>query len=340
MAEPLLPFVSVIMPIRNEAAFIAESLDAVLAQDYPADRMEVIVVDGQSTDGTAEVAARYCRSDSRLILLSNPARIVPAALNLGIRQSHGNILVRVDGHTVIAPDYVRRCVEHLQRGEADNVGGLMRSVGRAYFGRAAALATSSPFGIGNSPFHYSEKEQFSDTVYLGAYRREVFDRIGLFDEALQCNQDYELNYRLRSAGGRILCTPEIQSIYYCRESLPAIWRQYFQYGLWKVETLRRHPKSLQPRQLAAPALVLGLVALALLGLSFHPAWILLALGGLFYLILAAAFALPKAMRAGSLSLWPGIVLTFLTLHLAWGSGFWVGIFRPISGRGSSKKGAG
>jgi glycosyltransferase involved in cell wall biosynthesis len=327
MTENPLPFVSVVMPIRNEAAFIAESLGAVLVQDYPADRMEVIVVDGCSTDGTPEILERYRATDSRLVVLSNPARIVPSALNIGIRHARGDIVVRVDGHTVIGLDYVRKCVEYLQRDDADNVGGLMRPVGRTYFGRAVALATGSPFGIGNSKFHYSEKEQFVDTVYLGAYRREVFDRIGLFDEELLCNQDYELNYRLSAAGGRILCTPEIRSIYYCRESLTTLGRQYFRYGLSKVRTLRKHPRSLKARHLAAPVFVFGIGALAVLGLIFRPAWYLLAIGAALYLGLATAFALPKAIKAGSPGLCLGVVVTFFTLHLAWGTGFWAGVLR-------------
>jgi glycosyltransferase involved in cell wall biosynthesis len=336
MSQTLPPFVSVVMPVRNEATILPESLEAVLAQDYSKERMEVIVVDGESTDGTTEILKRYQESEPRLMILNNRAHIVSAALNIGIRQARGEIFVRVDAHTVIAPDYVRRCVEHLERGDAENVGGLMRPVGRTHFGRAVALATSSPFGIGGSKFHYSEREQFTDTVYLGAYHREIFDRIGLFDEELICNQDYELNYRLRAAGGRILCTPEIRSLYYCRNSPGALFRQYFRYGFWKVRTLRRHPHSLRVRQLVAPTFVGGMIALAALGFLFTPSWYFLLLGSSLYLALAGSFALSQAIRSGSFLLWPATVLAFLLLHLSWGLGFWAGIFsllrRRISGR--------
>jgi len=334
MTDPTLPFVSVVMPVRNEASFISESLGAVLAQDYPPDRMEVIVVDGDSTDGTLKILEQHQGSEPAVIVLRNPARIVPSALNIGIRNAHGEIVVRVDGHVIIASDYVRKCVESLQRGDVENVGGPMRPRGKGYFGRAAALATSSPFGIGGSKFHYSEKEEFfTDTVYLGAYRREVFDRIGLFDEKFICNQDYELNYRLRAAGGRVLCTAKIRSLYYCRESLSALWRQYFSYGLWKTRTLKKHPRSLQPRQLAAPTMVLGILALGSLGFFFQPARYLLALGAILYLGLGIAFGLAKVLVAAEPGLLPGVVLTFLTIHLAWGLGFWVGIFKALFSRG-------
>jgi glycosyltransferase involved in cell wall biosynthesis len=337
MNEPGLPFVSVVMPVRNESALIADSLGAILAQDYPADRMEVIVVDGNSTDGTRETLEEFQRSEKRLVLLSNPARIAPSALNIGIAAAQGEIVIRVDAHTVIAPDYVEKCVTYLKRGDAQNVGGPMCPVGKTYFGCSVAMATSSPFGIGGSKFHYSEKEQFSDTVYLGAYRREVFDRIGLFDEEFICNQDYELNYRLRAAGGRILCTPRIRSTYFCRESVPGLFRQYFHYGFWKVRTLKKHPRSLRIRQLVAPAFVLGIVFLAALSLTFPPALCWLRAGLILYLGLAGAFALRKAMQPGSLPLWPGIVLSFLILHIAWGLGFWMGVLSLLR-RGLRREG--
>lgn len=337
MPETPLPFVSVVMPIFNEAVFIERSLGAVLAQDYPANLMEVIVVDGGSTDGTRQTLEQFQKSDPRLVILTNPARIIPSALNIGIRHARGDLIVRVDGHTVIAPDYVRTCVEYLLRDDVDNVGGLMQPVGKTYFGRAIALATSSPFGIGNSKFHYSEKEQHVDTVYLGAYRRQVFDRIGLFDEEFLCNEDYELNYRLRAAGGRILCTPTIRSIYYCRESPIALWRQYFRYGFWKVRTLRKHPRSLQVRHLVAPTFVFGTTLLMVLGLLFPWAWYLLAIEVALYLELAAIFALAKAIKAGSPGLGPGVVAAFAILHLAWGTGFWAGLLRLLLEAGVRQK---
>jgi len=325
MSSFSLPSVSVIMPVRNEAVLLPRSLEAVLAQDYPSHLLEVLVVDGGSSDGTREILERYQRSDSRLRILDNPAGIVPSALNLAIREARGQVIVRVDAHAVIAPDYVRKCVEYLTRGEADNVGGPMRPRGTTYFGQAVALATSSPFGIGGSRFHYSKKRHYVDTVYLGAYWRQIFDRIGPFNEELICNQDYELNHRLRAAGGRILCTPDIRSVYYCRNSPGALFRQYFRYGFWKVRTVEKHPSSLKIRQLVAPAFVGILALLFLLGLLLPTAWKLLGAILLLYMILAASFGLSRALSSGSLLHWPATILAFLILHLAWGLGFWAGL---------------
>ena len=202
-ATPL-PFVSVVMPVRQEASHIAHTVGAVLAQDYPGELLEVIVADGMSTDGTRGVLEGIQREHANLIVLDNPGRIAPTALNVAIRAARGAVIVRVDGHTEVAADYVRECVEALARSGADNAGGRMNALGEGAFGAAVALATSSPFGVGGARFHYSDREEWVDTVYLGAWRRDVFDRIGFFDEELVRNQDDEFNYRLRASGGRIL----------------------------------------------------------------------------------------------------------------------------------------
>ena len=204
------PFVSVIMPIRNESDFIARSLGGVLTQDYPHDRMEVLVADGLSSDNTREIVRGLAdHSDVPIILVDNPGQIVPTGFNTALKQARGEVIVRVDGHTIIEHDYITCCVEALYRSGADNVGGKMNAVGRGALSQAIALATSSSFGVGGARFHYSNKEEFVDTVYMGAWRREVFERIGCFDEEMVRNQDDEFNYRLRSHGGKILLSPTI-----------------------------------------------------------------------------------------------------------------------------------
>ncbi len=324
----LLPTVSVIMPVRNEEGFIERSLAAVLGQDYPTGRLEVIVADGMSTDGTREIIAsvadRCLRVPVRLV--DNPGRSVPSGLNRAVAAAAGEVIVRVDGHTVVAPDYVRECVAALGRSGADNVGGRMDAVGEGVFAEAVALATSSPFGVGGARFHYSEREEWVDTVYMGAWRKETLLRLGLFDEEMVRSQDSELNYRLRSRGGRILLSPRIRSHYYCRGTLRSLWRQYFQYGYWKVRVFQKHPRQMQLRQFVAPAFV-G-TALAAMALSpFHSAGRALAalvLGCYAIANLGASFRI--ARKRGWVHL-PLLPVVFGTIHAGWGLGFLAGLAR-------------
>jgi succinoglycan biosynthesis protein ExoA len=324
--EGLLPFVSVVMPVRNEAGFIERSLGSVLGQDYPADRMEVIVADGMSDDGTREMVCAAAGRDARVRLVDNPGRIAPTALNAALAGARGTIIIRVDGHTEIASDYVRQCVLELERTGADNVGGRMEAEGNGTVRQAIAAATSSPFGVGGARFHYSEAEEWVDTVYLGAWRRTTFDSLGLFDEELVRNQDDEFNYRLRAAGGRILLSPKIRSRYYGRSSLSSLARQYFQYGLWKVRVLQKHPRQMRPRHFIPPLYVATLLLLAL-GALFAPATRVGLLGGAGIYVVACLFASAAAARR---TRFPEALLlpaVFAVLHLSYGIGFLAGLVR-------------
>ncbi|MCH8224042.1 MAG: glycosyltransferase family 2 protein, partial [Chloroflexi bacterium] len=257
------PFVTVIMPIRNEERFIERSLGAILAQNYPPDRYEVLVADGMSTDRTREIA-RAVAGDRNVTILDNPGKIAPTALNIGIRHASGEIIVRVDGHTEIAPDYIRKCVDALERTGAECVGGRMDPVGQTSFGRAVAVATSNRFSLGGSRFHYATQEQETDSVYMGTYVKRVFSRVGLFDEGMVINEDDDFNYRLRSAGGRVVLVPGIRSIYYNRGTPGGLWRQYFKYGLWKVRVVQKLPGQVRLRHLAPSGFVSFLVVAAAL----------------------------------------------------------------------------
>lgn len=316
------PHVSVVIPMRNEAAHIGRCLDSVLAQDYPADRLEVIAVDGDSDDDSAAVLRSY---GTRVRVLRNPARIVPTAMNIGISAARGAIVARLDAHTVLAPDYLRIGVETLQRTAADNVGGPMIAVGGGAFGAAVALAMASRFGIG-AHFHFATQDREVDTVYMGMYARAVFERIGLFDEELVRNQDDELNYRLRKHGGRIWLTTRMRSQYQNRQSLKTLARQFFQYGLWKVRVLQKHPRQMSPRQFVPPLFVLALVGSALLApWSTLAAWAFAGVVGAYAGALTMA-ALTVARQSG----WrpfPLVALAFATMHLSWGAGFLVGLLR-------------
>ena len=334
------PTVTVIMPVRNEASFIERSLGAVLAQDYPADRLEVLVVDGMSDDGTREIVRRMLAGRPNARLLDNPRRIVSTALNLGLAEADGEVIVLVGGHTLMIPDYVRRCAEALAETGADCVGGVLNTVAETEVTQSIALAQSSRFGVGGASFRIGRNKGGEvDTVAFGAYRRQVFDQIGGFDEELIRDQDDEFNYRLRAAGGRIWLDPRIRSTYYARSTLRSLGRQYFQYGYWKVRVFQKVPGSAQARHWAPPLFalaVVGGVPAALLLPALRPFYIA---GLALYLLTGLIVSVRMAARAG----WHHLMrlpLAFATLHLAYGLGFWAGMlhFGPPWNRGIFRRG--
>ncbi|MDX6498809.1 MAG: hypothetical protein QOG23_2069 [Blastocatellia bacterium] len=320
------PFVSLLMAVRNEASFIERSLGAVLAQDYPQDRFEVIVADGLSTDTTREIIEGVAAQHPNLGLVDNPGRIVSTGLNAALRAARGEIIIRVDGHTVIAPDYCRQCVETLRQTGADNVGGRMSAVSEGVFGRVVALATSSRFGIGDARFHYSGREELVDTVYLGAWPRDVFQRVGMFDEEMVRNQDDEFNYRVRAAGGKILLDPRIKSQYYNRATPLSLWRQYFQYGYWKVRVLQKHPRQMSSRQFVPPLFAMTLFLLCLTAPFLRAGRFLLAAIVITYLVLSLGASILSARR-NHWRLLPLFPVAFAIIHFAYGSGFLLGLVR-------------
>lgn len=326
-----LPLVSVIMPVRDEAAYIERSLGAVFAQDYPAEQMEILVVDGMSTDGTREYVIDAQTAHANLRLIDNPRYIVPPGLNLGIAQARGDIIVRVDGHCEIAPDYVRRCVEHLLAGDIEAVGGPIETVGETNEAQAIALAMSSWFGVGGSAFRtVKDRPMLVETVAFPAYTRETLQRLGPFDEELVRNQDDEYNYRLSKSGGRILLSPDIRSRYYSRSSLRKLWRQYYQYGFWKVRVMQKHPRQMRARQFVPPAFVAALLGSSVFGMFIRPIRSLLAL----ILVLYAAADLAASLSLGrthGLRHVPRLLLIHPILHLSYGLGFLAGL-RHFAGR--------
>jgi succinoglycan biosynthesis protein ExoA len=318
--------VTVILPVRNEESHIFQCLSAAINQDYPKENLEIIVADGMSTDHTREIVTDLQTANPNLRLIENPGQIVPTGLNEGIRQARGDIIVRVDGHTIIAPDYVSECVRALQKSGADNVGGKMDGVGKTPFGKAVVLATSSPFGIGNARFHYSDREEFVDTVYLGAWPKEVFQRVGLFDEEMVRDQDDEFNYRMRQGGGKILLSPGIKSVYTVRETPRGLWKQYFQYGFWKVRVLQKHPRQMSIRQSIPPVFVSALALFSVLSVFSRISRYFLGLISNAYLAanFAASIAVGKK-RNGYLI--PRLSIAFAILHMAYGTGFISGTFQ-------------
>lgn len=323
-----LPFVTVIMPIRDEADFIARSLGAVLAQDYPPERMEIIIADGMSSDDTrAEIARLAAQHPERAIMvIDNPRQIVPTGMNLAQRMARGAIIVRVDGHCEIAPDYISQCVAHLQRGEADGVGGPIETVGQTPNSQSIALAMSSWFGVGGSAFRtVKNRPLYADTVAFPAYRRDVVERVGAYDESLVRNQDDEYNYRLRKLGFRLLLTPKIRSRYYSRATLRKVWRQYYQYGFYKVRVLQKHPRQMSLRQFVPPLFVAVLILGGLLAVFSPLVRLLWTLVVITYIAVNLSVSAALAARHG----WQHLLrlpLVFAALHLSYGLGFWHGVW--------------
>ncbi len=320
-----LPFVSVIMPVRNEGIFIERSLKAVLDQTYPANLMEVVIADGMSTDDTRERIKRLAGSGQSVVkIVDNEKRIAPSGLNRALEQAKGEIVIRVDGHCEIDAAYVENCVALLLAGKADGVGGPIETIGETAVARAIALAMSSKFGVGGSAFRTVEdREIYTDTVAFPGYTRTILDRAGPFNEELVRNQDDEYNFRIRKMGGRILLSPTIRSRYYSRSTLRSLWRQYYQYGYWKVRVLQLHPKQMSIRQFVPFAFVVSLITLAILGVLTNFGWLLLLAVAALYLAANILAALTTVKR--KFVLIPALSFSYLILHISYGLGSLVGM---------------
>ena len=302
--------VSIVMPAADAAGSIVDSLRAVLAQDYP-DIVDIVVA--AADDATADAAAR-----AEVTVIPNPSGSTPAGLNRAISASRGDVIVRVDAHSIIPPDYVSRAVRTLEETDAENVGGMQVPVGTSFWERAVAAAMSSPAGSGDARYRIGGPAGPVDTVYLGVFRRSVLEDIGAFDETFRRHQDFELNQRIRTAGGVVWFDPELRVEYRPRASLSELARQYFGYGVWKRSFSRTHPGSLQLRQLAPPILVIAVTAS--LGLSLVSPWFLLIPGGYSVgLIAAGVVSVPKAGVAAV-----GVPAALATMHFSWGLGFLIG----------------
>ena len=322
------PFVSIVIPVRNEEQYIGKVLESILAQSYPADRMEIVVVDGRSTDRTREVLQRYQQQHAFIRCIDNPDGYVPHAMNRGIRAAQGDVIVRIDAHAEYPKDYVQRLVEWLLRLKADNVGGVFVTLpgGQSDLSRAAALAMAHPFGVGNAQFRIvdsdDETPRLVDTVPYGCYPRSVFDRIGLYDEDLLRNQDEELNARIIQNGGKIYLIPAVKIYYYgSRRNLRSLARMFYQYGYFKPLVNMKLKRPASWRQFVPPAFVLALVLPLLGALLYRPLWGLSAAALLLHALVNAAVSFQIARTQKKWRLWPYLWTAFLTIHLAYGWGF-------------------
>jgi succinoglycan biosynthesis protein ExoA len=319
-----LPAVTVVMPVMNEERHLAESVQRILDQDYTGP-LDVVIAVGPSRDHTMDVASDLAAKHPAVSCVDNPSGRTPAALNRAIAAAHGDVIVRVDGHALIPPDYVRVGVETLERSGADNVGGIMAAEGSTNFERAVARAMTTWFGVGGASFHIGGEEEPALTVYLGCFRRSALDRVGGFDETMERAQDWELNLRIRQTGGIVWFTPNMHVVYRPRHSVRGLARQYHDYGRWRRELARRHPHTLSLRYLAAPLLVVALTLSAIaivFGALIGNAWVV-SLGAavvIGYLLISVAASIPASPWAVRVRL----PLVFWTMHLAWGTGFWRG----------------
>lgn len=333
-AAPRTPRVSIIIPCRNEARYIGPCLDSIVATAYPEDRMEVLVVDGRSTDATRDTIARYVAAHDWIHLLDNPDGTVPAALNRGITQARGDVIVRMDAHVVYPPTYLPRLVAELEESKADNVGGCIITLpaDETPVARAIAIALAHPFGVGNSYFRVgAAAARWVDTVPFGCFRRDVFRRVGLFDEELVRNQDDEFNFRLIRRGGRVRLVPDVVAYYYARASWRQVARMYYQYGYFKPLVARKVGRVMTLRQLAPAAFVTALALSGIAALALPASWPLLAGVAGSYAAVALACAVPVVRRAG-LRCALALLATFPTLHIAYGIGFLRGAWDAVLGR--------
>ena len=322
--------VSVIIPCRNEEKTIHLVLAALYSQSYPRELLQVVIADGFSEDLTRQKVADFKTAHPGLDLLvvDNPQRIIPAGLNAAIHASNGDIIVRMDAHSIPNPDYVALCVDAHERNLAQNVGGVwdIQPGKDTWIARSIAAAAGNPLAVGDARYRFTDKADYVDTVPYGSYKRDLFEQIGLFDETLLANEDYELNTRILQSGGKIWLDPKIRCTYFARANLRALAKQYYGYGYWKVQMLKRYPETLRWRQALPPAFLLGLVVTLLAGFFWKPFQVLFALVLGLYLLILLSVGTHIAIKKRDILMMIGVPLAIITMHFCWGAGFIAGAF--------------
>jgi succinoglycan biosynthesis protein ExoA len=308
---------SLLVPTLNEARYIRNCLDSLVAQDYEPEAIELVVIDGGSTDHTCDIVKDYTQQFGRIRLLHNPKRRQSAAYNIGIAETRGDFVLVIVAHAVYERGYVRKCIDFLEQSGADNVGGVQFAKSSSYLGTAIALATCSRFGVGDATFRYAKTATSAESVFGGTWRRKTLEAVGGFNEDLPISEDYELNYRIRQRGGKIIASPDIQVAYFCRDSVRGVAKQYFRYGYWKLSMIILHPRSIRWRNLVPPAFVVMLLASAAIAhRSIQAALLVPGVYLLANLIMSVVVARKRGLRF--VFVLPAI---FVVMHLCWGSGF-------------------
>ena len=319
--------ITIICPIYNEERRIEACIQSIIEQDFPHEEMEVLFVDGMSTDRTHEIVGTYSQQYPFIRLLDNPKRIAPSALNIGIQNAIGDIIIRLDAHARYPNNYFSQLVSKLRATDADNVGGVCNTLPAkdTPMCRAIAHAMSSPFGMGNSHFRIgTDREMWVDTVPFGCFRRDIFDKIGLFDEELVRNQDDEFNGRIIRHGGKILLMPQVVVDYFARDTISKTAKMFYQYGLFKPLVNKKLQKPTTLRQFFPPLFLAGIVIGGLLSI-FSPTIRLIYLCVLaLYLLLGLFSGLKYTRRIIDILCMP---IVYATIHLGYGCGYWAGLFK-------------
>ncbi|WP_244834593.1 glycosyltransferase family 2 protein [Clostridium sp. BJN0001] len=316
--------VSIIIPCRNEEKYIKKCITSFSNQSYPQNLLKIIVSDGMSTDKTREIIKKLQKDNSNVILLENKELTAPKGMNLGIRYSDSEIVIIFGAHAFADKDFVKESVKAVVKENVGCAGGVITTINETNKGAAIAESMSCPFGVGNALFRFADKECYVDTVGFGAYKKEVLNKIGYFDDELVRNQDDELNYRVIKSGAKILLSPKIKSTYYGRSDFKKLWRQYFQYGFWKVRVIQKHKKPAALRHLIPMMFVLFLGPIGILSLIFKllriPYLCILSL----YILLDLIFSIKISLK-NKWSYLCYLIVTFPILHLSYGIGFLLGI---------------
>lgn len=334
--------VSIIIPCYNEQTTIHWLLDAIYHQTFPIEQIEVIISDGLSTDLTREEIEKFQlqHKDLQILMVDNHKRIIPAALNRALSVAKGKYIVRLDAHSIPASDYIERCISGLKADKGDNVGGVweIKPGNESWVARSIAAAAAHPLGVGDAHYRTHKQRQTNpitgglvDTVPFGAFKRDIFNKIGGFDENLLSNEDYEFNARLRKIGGRIWFDPDIRSTYFARPNLYSLARQYWRYGYWKWRMIRRYPSTVKLRQALPPLFSFSLILLILLAPFSVFFSYMLSLELLLYLFILLMGVFPTVLNRKDFFLWLGMPVAIATMHISWGTGLLWSMFSSIIG---------
>ncbi|HOG77804.1 MAG TPA: glycosyltransferase family 2 protein [Anaerolineaceae bacterium] len=325
----MMPKVSVIVPCRNEERTIRLLLEAIMGQSFPQEALEIIIADGMSTDSTRAVIAEFqaTHPDLRLKVVDNLKRNIPAAVNAGIRAAEGELLLRLDAHSVPHAEYIARCYDALMQNVADVVGGVwdIQAQENTWIARSIAAAAAHPLAVGDAQYRHGKQAGYVDTVPFGAFKCELVQRIGMYDETLLSNEDYEFNTRVRQAGGKIWLDPQIRCVYFARRNLKELASQYWRYGYWKAQMLKRYPGSLRLRQALPPLFVLGMAVLLTAGLFWQPFLLMFVGAAVLYTAALAAAGIQLAAQKKDAVLAFGFPLAAATMHFCWGAGLLAGL---------------